>query len=305
MPIWGNRENRPADEMPADEVPADEVPAGEAPAATAGEGDGTRAETAREGGPEAEAAFWRTADSRPAPGQGREPVAPAQATADDVVLMDNEPRADGPATPGQEVPAGPAAADLAPAASAPAGPAPDAPAPADPAPDASAPAASAPAGLAPDASAPADLAPDASAPAASAPGAPAPAGSAPAGPAPAGPAPGAPARAAPAPADPATAGLAPADGARWSEILVTFVDDPRGSVKLAADAVDAAAEEFATAVRTRQASIASSWQGGDADTERLRTALRDYRVLWGTLAEINVAGPPRERAEAAGEPARP
>jgi hypothetical protein len=44
---------------------------------------------------------------------------------------------------------------------------------------------------------------------------------------------------------------------RWSEILVTFVDDPRGSVKMAADAVDSAIEEIVTSVRARQQALAS------------------------------------------------
>jgi hypothetical protein len=72
---------------------------------------------------------------------------------------------------------------------------------------------------------------------------------------------------------------------RWSEILATFVDDPRGSVKLAADAVDSTVEEFVASVRARQAALAAAWQRGDAGTEQLRTALRDYRVFWGTLQE--------------------
>jgi hypothetical protein len=74
----------------------------------------------------------------------------------------------------------------------------------------------------------------------------------------------------------------------WSEIQASFVDDPRGSVKLAADAVNMAVEEFMASVRTRQASLASSWRGSDTDTERLRTALRDYRTFWARLHEMSI-----------------
>src|SRR5690242_10862883 len=52
---------------------------------------------------------------------------------------------------------------------------------------------------------------------------------------------------APAPAAAASPGSADSPGGispqRWSEILVNFVDNPRGSVKMAADAVDSAIEE--------------------------------------------------------------
>ena len=75
---------------------------------------------------------------------------------------------------------------------------------------------------------------------------------------------------------------------RWSEILVSFVDDPRGSVKTAADAVDNAIGEFVNSVRARQRALASSWQGTDTDTEQLRTALRDYRRLWHQVQQLDL-----------------
>jgi len=64
---------------------------------------------------------------------------------------------------------------------------------------------------------------------------------------------------------------------RWSEILVAFVDDPRGSVKMAAEAVNLAIEEVVSSLRARQRALASSWQATEADTEQLRTVLRQYR----------------------------
>jgi hypothetical protein len=77
---------------------------------------------------------------------------------------------------------------------------------------------------------------------------------------------------------------------RWSEILSAFVDDPRGSVEMAADAVDSAIEEFVTSVRTRQRALASSWQGSETDTEQLRIALRDYRTFWHQVRQFGPAG---------------
>jgi hypothetical protein len=78
---------------------------------------------------------------------------------------------------------------------------------------------------------------------------------------------------------------------RWSEIMATFVDDPRGSVTMAADAVDTAIEELVASVRARQQALASSWQGSGTDTERLRTALREYRRFGAQVQQLSPAGP--------------
>jgi hypothetical protein len=75
---------------------------------------------------------------------------------------------------------------------------------------------------------------------------------------------------------------------RWSEILVTFVDDPRDSVKMAADAVDEAIEEFVNSVRARQRDLAATWQGAETDTEQLRTALREYRKLGQRVQQLDL-----------------
>jgi len=75
---------------------------------------------------------------------------------------------------------------------------------------------------------------------------------------------------------------------RWSEILVAFVDDPRDSVKMAAGAVDEAIDEFVSSVRARQRALASSWQGTEAGTEQLRTALRGYRTLWHQVRQLDL-----------------
>jgi hypothetical protein len=77
---------------------------------------------------------------------------------------------------------------------------------------------------------------------------------------------------------------------RWSEILVAFVDDPRGSVQMAADAVDEAIDDLVNSARARQRAMASSWQGTEAGTEQLRGALRDYRTLWHQIEQLDLGG---------------
>src|SRR5690242_8438645 len=109
---------------------------------------------------------------------------------------------------------------------------------------------------------------------------------------------------APAPAAAASRGWADSPGSispqRWSEILAAFVDDPRGSVKMAADAVDSAIEEVVTSVRVRQQALASSWQSSDTDTEQLRIALREYRRFGAQVRQMSPEEPARPGAAAAG-----
>ena len=87
-------------------------------------------------------------------------------------------------------------------------------------------------------------------------------------------------------ADPAPPGVISPQ--RWSEILVGFVDDPRGSVQMAADAVDEAIDGFVNSVRARQRGLAAAWQGTEADTEQLRTALREYRNLGQRVQQLDL-----------------
>jgi chemotaxis protein histidine kinase CheA len=96
------------------------------------------------------------------------------------------------------------------------------------------------------------------------------------------------AAAAASPAAAAPASAAGVSAQRWSEILVSFVDDPRASVKMAADAVDEAIDEFVNSVRDRQRTLASSWQSTETGTEQLRTALRDYRKLWHQVQQLDL-----------------
>jgi hypothetical protein len=87
---------------------------------------------------------------------------------------------------------------------------------------------------------------------------------------------------------------------RWSEILVSFVDDPRGSVKMAADVVDSAIEEIVASVRARQRALASSWQSSETDTEQLRMALREYRRFGAQVRQMSPKQPDRPGTAAAG-----
>lgn len=77
-----------------------------------------------------------------------------------------------------------------------------------------------------------------------------------------------------------------APGHQWSEILTTFVDDPRGSVEEASVMVNEAVDALIATARGRQASLAASWQDQAADTEQLRRALQDYRAFWGRVTQL-------------------
>jgi hypothetical protein len=104
--------------------------------------------------------------------------------------------------------------------------------------------------------------------------------------------------------EPAQTAAADAPGSispqRWSEILVSFVDNPRSSVKLAADAVDSAIEEVVASVRARQRALESSWQSSETDTEQLRIALREYRRFGAQVRQMSPEEPARPGTAAAG-----
>jgi hypothetical protein len=65
--------------------------------------------------------------------------------------------------------------------------------------------------------------------------------------------------------------------ARWEELQLRFVDDPRAAAGQAAQLIDEAVESLTGALAGQQESLAG-WQRGDSgDTEELRTALQRYR----------------------------
>jgi hypothetical protein len=73
---------------------------------------------------------------------------------------------------------------------------------------------------------------------------------------------------------------------RWHEILMMFVDDPRGSVERAADLASDTLRELSHLLQERESSMRSAWQGAGTDTEELRTSLRSYRALVDQVAEF-------------------
>jgi hypothetical protein len=92
---------------------------------------------------------------------------------------------------------------------------------------------------------------------------------------------------------PVVDGTAPAQGTAappqdhdWREIMAMFVDDPRAATERAASVVESSVEDLVRSLKGQQDSLRSSWQGGTADTEALRTALKDYRSLWQRLDGI-------------------
>jgi hypothetical protein len=77
-------------------------------------------------------------------------------------------------------------------------------------------------------------------------------------------------------------------GQQWHDIQALFVDDPRGSVELAAAAADAAVSALVETLRQRQSALGSGGNtSADPDsTEQLREALRGYRIFCRSLTEI-------------------
>ena len=82
----------------------------------------------------------------------------------------------------------------------------------------------------------------------------------------------------------------------WLDIQAMFVDDPSGAVRLAAAQADSAVSALVTALQEQQAALAqaggTSGDGSAADpaeTEQLRSALRGYRSLCQSLAQIGPA----------------
>ncbi|WP_051027351.1 hypothetical protein [Nocardia higoensis] len=69
---------------------------------------------------------------------------------------------------------------------------------------------------------------------------------------------------------------------RWREVQAHFVDDPRESVTRADELVGATIERLTTLFAERRRTLAAGWSGS-AETEQLRTALRDYRSLFERL----------------------
>ena len=74
----------------------------------------------------------------------------------------------------------------------------------------------------------------------------------------------------------------------WHDIQAMFVDDPRGSVQLAAAAADAAVDALVATLHERQTALAPAVgaEGDSGETEHLREALRSYRVFCQNVAAL-------------------
>ncbi len=70
------------------------------------------------------------------------------------------------------------------------------------------------------------------------------------------------------------------------EIQAAFVDDPRESVTRAADLADIVVNNLLAVAQERKLALRGSWDGGEADTEQLRNALRRYRVFIDRLCGV-------------------
>lgn len=77
-------------------------------------------------------------------------------------------------------------------------------------------------------------------------------------------------------------------GREWHDIQAMFVDDPRGSVELAAAAADAAVDSLIATLHERQSALAPAPGGADdsGETEHLREALRSYRIFCQDVADL-------------------
>lgn len=74
---------------------------------------------------------------------------------------------------------------------------------------------------------------------------------------------------------------------RWLRIQSGFIDDPRASVTEAAGFVGEITTTIVSAVQERERGLRGAWDGnGDADTESLRNALREYRTFFELLTRL-------------------
>lgn len=64
---------------------------------------------------------------------------------------------------------------------------------------------------------------------------------------------------------------------RWTEIQISFVEDPRTAVQNADTLIQEIATTLLASFEERRGELAAAWQNGQPDTEQLRLALRQYR----------------------------
>lgn len=73
---------------------------------------------------------------------------------------------------------------------------------------------------------------------------------------------------------------------QWPGILAQFVDDPRGSVERAAATAREIAAAFTASLEREQVRLRTTWQD-EPDTEKLRTAVQQYRAFCGRLEGLS------------------
>lgn len=76
---------------------------------------------------------------------------------------------------------------------------------------------------------------------------------------------------------------------QWRDIQAMFVDDPRASVQLAAQAVDNAVGTLVETLHKRQSELPSAAGAAEnpGDTEQLRETLRSCRLFCQSLADLS------------------
>jgi hypothetical protein len=74
---------------------------------------------------------------------------------------------------------------------------------------------------------------------------------------------------------------------RWLAIQSNFVDDPKASVKEADDLVADVIQGITSSFADRRGSLEKNWNGGgEASTEDLRQALKQYRSFFDRLLSL-------------------
>jgi hypothetical protein len=70
---------------------------------------------------------------------------------------------------------------------------------------------------------------------------------------------------------------------RWTEIQISFVEDPGQSVRAADALVQEISAALVSAFQSRRGDLAATWEDGSSDTEQLRLALWQYRSFIGVI----------------------
>ncbi|WP_433509745.1 hypothetical protein ACQP2T_38140 [Nonomuraea sp. CA-143628] len=73
---------------------------------------------------------------------------------------------------------------------------------------------------------------------------------------------------------------------RWRELQTSFVDDPSDAVQRAEGLVEEVVEAITSGLAARTGELRDRWKGA-GDTEQLRLALRDYRVVLERLLTLS------------------